>query len=1096
MQADWYAALVQRLEVESELSGGDVQADVDIWKTIERRIQIAEYQPQAGPNVIVRELEDRKGAYFVLKNIKEKTYLRLSLTEHKMWALIDGQTTVEELIVEHYMETGEFAHNLVVRLVEQLLHHRMLVDEPIFAWKRLDQAVYQRSWLYRLSAPARFILTRGISINGLDGPIEKLYKYGGWLCFTWVAKVIFLLVSILGFVAYMLILNDPNRKLFEDNLIRGLATVWLLAIPLALIHELGHALTVKHYGREVPRGGVMLIMGLPAAFVETTDIWLEPRRARLMVTWNGPYTALIIAGLAALVINFFPTAPVNSLLFTLAAFAYTLVLWNFNPMGKFDGYHLLTDALNIRSLREKSQAFLWRGLREKILQRKRLTRQEWLFSIYGVLSVIWLVYVVYFVNSLVRILFRSLPPGPIIFRLLRYSMMAAVISFVFLIVLGVLQFVRLQISRYISSGGLRQHGRMALIGGVAALGIGIGLPLLFPRYALPVSAVLGLSLALAAAVRLSIFNRPYWGAARGLAHLSFVAALALLGFSQGARLFPQIAQIGIWMQWAGISALLLGGILLVWHPVARLGYQPLVLGLLAGVLWLISLHFVGGISFDEPGLYLLGAILMVLVWDLIGLKGSARVPAVALLYLGGLAIGLSWFYTPPIVDLQLAGTLSLVAGALHLVYARLPELSRSKAAGIYSQTQKAIGVSVANIVRRVIAQVYFESGWPGITLLGKDFSDAMQELGVALSIEVNQFRDQELPKRSAAELTEVYGMAFDELYRLVCRELGNEMSTLAFGYGIDLVPWQNREIVVEVILSRRTWGRALNKELMDVQDKRCKLLKRVPLFVSCSTEELDVVAAALQRERFARSEVILRQGDPGDKFYIIEHGKVTVWQTDDEGIERKVDELGAGQYFGEVALVSQAPRNATVRAETPLVLFSLGQEEFDRLVRQYVDLAQNVNQSVKHSWILRGMPIFDGLDGYELDQLAGQLKPETYQAGQVLFHEGDPGDRFYIVESGQLVVTRSVNGKTVELSRRGSGDYLGEIALLQNCPRTATITCATECALLSLEAEYFQALISKSMQVSELVSRTVSRRSTYIQMTDRRTNQSIGQPEA
>jgi CRP-like cAMP-binding protein len=671
-------------------------------------------------------------------------------------------------------------------------------------------------------------------------------------------------------------------------------------------------------------------------------------------------------------------------------------------------------------------------------------------------------------------------------------MMAALISFGFLIVLGVLQFVRLQISRYIRSGGLRQHGRMVLIGAGLALGIGIGLPLLFPRYALPIAAVLGLSLALAAAVRLLIFNRPYWGSARGLAHLLFVIALALLGFSQGARLFPQIAQMGIWMQWAGITALLLGGILLVWRPVARLGYRPLILGLLAGVLWLISLHFAGGVAFDEPGLYLLGAMGMVLVWDLIGLKGSARVPAVALLYLGGLAIGLSWFYSPPIGDLQLAGTLSLVAGALHLVYACLPELSSSEAAGIYSQTQKAIGVSVANIVRRVIAQVYFESGWPGITLLGKDFSEAMQELGVALSIEVNQFRDQELPRRSAAELTEVYGLAFDELHRLVCRELGNELGTLAFGYGIDLVPWQNREIVVEVILSRRTWGRALNKELMDVQDERRKLLKRVPLFVSCSAEELDVVSAALRRERFARNEVILRQGDPGDEFYIIEHGRVTVWQTDDEGIERKVDELGAGQYFGEVALVSQAPRNATVRAETPLVLFSLGQEDFDRLVRQYVDLAQNVNQRVKHSWILRGMPIFDELDGEDLNQLAEQLKPETYRAGQVLFHEGDPGDRFYIVESGQLVVTRSVNGKVMELSRRGAGDYVGEIALLQNCPRTATITCASECTLLSLEAEYFQALISKSMQVSEWVSRTVTRRSTYIRMTDRRLNQPIG----
>ena len=94
------------------------------------------------------------------------------------------------------------------------------------------------------------------------------------------------------------------------------------------------------------------------------------------------------------------------------------------------------------------------------------------------------------------------------------------------------------------------------------------------------------------------------------------------------------------------------------------------------------------------------------------------------------------------------------------------------------------------------------------------------------------------------------------------------------------------------------------------------------------------------------------------------------------------------------------------------------------------------------------------------------------------------------------MVTRSVNGKTIELSRRGPGEYVGEIALLQNLPRTATITCATECALLSLEAKYFHALVSKNMQVSEVVSRTGSRRLTYIQMTDTRINQPKGQPEA
>jgi CRP-like cAMP-binding protein len=175
----------------------------------------------------------------------------------------------------------------------------------------------------------------------------------------------------------------------------------------------------------------------------------------------------------------------------------------------------------------------------------------------------------------------------------------------------------------------------------------------------------------------------------------------------------------------------------------------------------------------------------------------------------------------------------------------------------------------------------------------------------------------------------------------------------------------------------------------------------------------------------------------------------------------------------------------------PLVLLSLCQEDFDRLVRQYVELGENLDNDVKYSWLLRGMPVFDQLDSNELYLVAGQLQSEKYQAGQVLFHEGDPGDKFYIVESGELLVTRSVEGQTIELSRRGPGDYIGEIALLEDKPRAATITCTAETVLLSLEAKYFHDLVSKNIQVSQVVSRTSTRRQSFVEMADERFRRSI-----
>jgi cAMP-dependent protein kinase regulator len=403
---------------------------------------------------------------------------------------------------------------------------------------------------------------------------------------------------------------------------------------------------------------------------------------------------------------------------------------------------------------------------------------------------------------------------------------------------------------------------------------------------------------------------------------------------------------------------------------------------------------------------------------------------------------------------------------------------------IPSETHKAIGASVAILVRRVIAQVFFESGYLGVDRLGAQFTQSMQRLGVDISITSNKFQDNELPKRTANELTEVYTLVFDELHRILQAELGQGMGDMAISYGIDMLPWQTREVISELIISRLAWGSSLGEEVADTRNHTRKLLRRVPLFVTVTDEELDNIANHLKLERYPAGEAIIREGEIGDKFFILERGKATVWRHDDNQVEQKIDEKGPGQYFGEVALVSSAPRNATVRAETPVSTLTLDYSDFNMCVRQYINLASQVDENVKYSWLLRGMPIFDELTAEKLDQLAASLQPEPLEVGAVLFKEGDQADKFYIVESGEVVISRLVDGEDVVISRREPGEYFGEIALLQNRPRTATITASMDTCLLSLEAEQFQELTSHFMHLGETISRTSSRRLTFVQALD------------
>jgi len=101
--------------------------------------------------------------------------------------------------------------------------------------------------------------------------------------------------------------------------------------------------------------------------------------------------------------------------------------------------------------------------------------------------------------------------------------------------------------------------------------------------------------------------------------------------------------------------------------------------------------------------------------------------------------------------------------------------------------------------------------------------------------------------------------------------------------------------------------------------------------------------------------------------------------------------------------------------------------------------------------LLRGVPLLALLPETTLERLARALVPVTASAGEVVIREGDHGDRFYVIESGEVEVTK--DGRHV--ASLGPGDFVGEIALLRDVPRTATVTATADAVLQSLDREHF-----------------------------------------
>jgi CRP/FNR family cyclic AMP-dependent transcriptional regulator len=114
-------------------------------------------------------------------------------------------------------------------------------------------------------------------------------------------------------------------------------------------------------------------------------------------------------------------------------------------------------------------------------------------------------------------------------------------------------------------------------------------------------------------------------------------------------------------------------------------------------------------------------------------------------------------------------------------------------------------------------------------------------------------------------------------------------------------------------------------------------LARVPLFSACSKKDLQLVAKRAEDVKVDAGKLLVSEGDTGTEFFVIVDGNATVRKHG-----RKVAELGPGGFFGELALLERAPRNATVKAETPMELVVLGQREFAGIIDDVPEFAHKL----------------------------------------------------------------------------------------------------------------------------------------------------------
>jgi ATP-binding cassette subfamily B protein len=123
-------------------------------------------------------------------------------------------------------------------------------------------------------------------------------------------------------------------------------------------------------------------------------------------------------------------------------------------------------------------------------------------------------------------------------------------------------------------------------------------------------------------------------------------------------------------------------------------------------------------------------------------------------------------------------------------------------------------------------------------------------------------------------------------------------------------------------------------------------LQAVPLFAQLDGDLLAALAQRLAVERYPAGDVIVNEGEPGDKLYVIHKGQAEVLAYDPAGNQRHLAVLREGDYFGEVALLYDVPRTATIRALTPVQLYSLSKEDFNILLGAVPGLREQLERTI------------------------------------------------------------------------------------------------------------------------------------------------------
>lgn len=245
--------------------------------------------------------------------------------------------------------------------------------------------------------------------------------------------------------------------------------------------------------------------------------------------------------------------------------------------------------------------------------------------------------------------------------------------------------------------------------------------------------------------------------------------------------------------------------------------------------------------------------------------------------------------------------------------------------------------------------------------------------------------------------------------------------------------------------------------------------ERIPLFADINGLVLRELVLASELLMPKTGDIIFRENDYTNSFMTILEGHVEIATEEGKSVR-----LEQGQFFGEMSLLSGRRRSATVRAGDGCVLLESPRRDIVKLMNTY----EAVRNIIDRLFVVRTLRTGLAPDAAheDLEAIAASSELRTFKPEELLFSEGDAADGLHLIRSGSVSVSRRIGGRDIVTSYVAAGNYVGEMGLVGQANRSATIraTVATETVFLS--ATVFQQMLEQNAGLRERVQKTVKER--------------------